>query len=114
MEECRMPRRLMYGEIQAVKRNQGRPKLRYKDTVKANLQWCHINPRDLEGYAMDRPKWQGLVHRAAANFKEDQCQKLTAAGETNRKAASAVITISSAPTVQDCLWAGTAEPPPCS
>ena len=68
MEECRMPRCLMYRELQAGKRNQGRPKLQYKDTVKANLQWCHINPRDLEGYAMDRPKWQGTVHRAATNF----------------------------------------------
>ena len=69
-EECRMPRRLMYEELQAGKRNQGRPKLRYKDTVRANPQWCHINPRDLEGYAVDRPKWQGSVHTAAANFKD--------------------------------------------
>ena len=59
MDECRMQRPLMYGELQAGKRNQGRPKLRYKDTVKANPQWCHINPRDLAGYARDRPKWQG-------------------------------------------------------
>ena len=79
MEECRMPRRLMYGELQAGKRNQSRLKLRYKDTVKANLQWCHINLRDLEGYAMDRPKWRGSVHRAVANFEEARCQKLTAA-----------------------------------
>ena len=87
MEEFRMPRRPMYGE-----RNQGRSKLRYKDTVKANLQWCHINPRDLEGYAMDRPKWRGSVHRAAANFEEARCQKLIAARERHRRAASAVIT----------------------
>ena len=65
-----MPRRLMYRALQAGKRNQGRPKLRYKDTVKANLQWCHINLRDLEGYAINRPKWRGSVHRAAAKFEE--------------------------------------------
>ena len=33
--------------------------MQYKDMVKANLQWCHIKPGDLEGYAMDRPKWRG-------------------------------------------------------
>ena len=33
----------------------------------------HINPWDLEGYAMDRPKWRGSVHRAAANFEEARC-----------------------------------------
>ena len=91
MEECRLPRRLMYGELLAGKRNQGRPKLRYKDTVKANLQWCRINPRDLEGYAMDRPKWRRSVHRAAANFEEARYQKLTAARERHRRASSAVI-----------------------
>ena len=100
-----MPRCLMYGELQAGKRNQGRPKLRYKDTVKTNLQWCHMNARDLEGYAMDRPKWRGSVHRAAANFEEARCQKLTAARERYRRAASAVITA----TDFQCP-----HPPPCS
>ena len=92
MEEWWMPRRLMYGELQDGKRNQSRPKLRYEDTVKANLQWCQINPRDLQGYTMDRPKWQGSVHRATGNFEEARCQKLTAARERHRRAASAVIT----------------------
>ena len=92
MEECRMSRRLMYGELQVGKKTQGQPKLQYKDTVKANLQWCHIKPRDLEGYAMDRPKWRGLVYKAAANFEEARCQKLTAAIDRHRRAASAVIT----------------------
>ena len=64
---------------------------KYKDTVKVNLQWCHINPRDLEGYAVDRPKWRGSVHKAAANFEEARCQKLTAARERQRRVASAVI-----------------------
>ena len=70
MEEFRMPRRLMYGELQLGKRNQGHPKLRYKDTVKANLQWCHIKPKELEGRAMDRLKWRASTHKAAANYEE--------------------------------------------
>ena len=36
MEEFRMPRRLMYGKLQLGKRNQGRPKLRYKETESKN------------------------------------------------------------------------------
>ena len=54
--------------------------------------WCHINPREPEGYPMDRPKCRGSVHRAAANFEEAWCQKLTAARERHRRAALAVIT----------------------
>ena len=85
-------RRLMYGELQLGKRNQGRPKLRYKDTVKANLQWCHIKPRELEERAMDRPVWRASIHKAASNFEEARSQKLTAARERCHKAPSAVIT----------------------
>ena len=55
-----MPRRLRYGELQTGKRNQGRPKLRYKDTVKVNLQWLHINPRDLKGYVIGRQNGEVL------------------------------------------------------
>ena len=80
------------GVSDAGKINQGRPKLRYKDTDKANLRWCYINPRDLEGYAMDRPKWRGSAHIAAANFEEVRCQKLTAARERYHRATSAVFT----------------------
>ena len=92
MEEFRMPRRLMYGELQLGKRNQGRPKLRYKDTVKANLQCCHIKPGELEERAMDRPVWRASIHKAASNFEEARSQKLTATRERRHEEASAVIT----------------------
>lgn len=92
MEVFRMPRRLMYGEFQLGKRNQGRPKLRYKDSVKANLQWCHIKPRELKERAMDRPVWRASIQKALSNFKEARSQKFTAARERRHKAASAVIT----------------------
>ena len=81
MEEFWVPRRLMYGELQLGKRNQGRPKLRYKDTVKANLQWCNIKPRELEDRAMDRPVWRASIHKAVSNFVEACSQKLNAARE---------------------------------
>ena len=38
MDDHRMPRQLLYGELEAGKRKQGRPRKRYKDTVKGNLQ----------------------------------------------------------------------------
>ena len=85
MEEFRISRRLMYGELQLGKRNQGRPKLRYKDTVKANLQWCHIKPKELEERAMDRAKWRALPLKAAANYEEARHQKLTAAATWQRQ-----------------------------
>ena len=74
MEECRMPRRMMYGELQVGNRNQDRPKLRYKNTVKANLQWCHINPRDWRDMPWIDQNGETRLNRTAANFEGARCQ----------------------------------------
>ena len=92
MEEFRMPRRLMYGELQLGKRNQGRPKLRYKDTMKANIQWCHVKPKELEKRAANRPEWRASIHKAAANYEEARRQKLSDVREKRHRAASALTT----------------------
>ena len=40
MEDGRLPKQLFYGELSQGKRGIGRPKLRYKDSLKANLKKC--------------------------------------------------------------------------
>ena len=92
MEDNRMPKRLMYGELQQGKRHQGRPKKRYKDALKTSLQWCHIKPKELEESASDRPAWRSKTHKAAADFEDARCQKLAAARERRHRAASTEIT----------------------
>lgn len=92
MDIHRMPRRLLYGELVDGKRNKGRPKKRFKDNVKANLQWCQIEPKELEECASDRPRWRTKIHDAVNTFEEARRQKITAAREQRHRASSAVIT----------------------
>ena len=42
MSDSRIPRQLMYDELMQSSRKQGRPKLRYKVTMKSNLKWSGI------------------------------------------------------------------------
>ena len=115
MGECWMPWRLMYGELQAGKRNQGRPKLRYKDTVKANLQWCHINPRDLEGSCHGQTKMARLGSQSCCqlqrgsmsethSFQREKPQS-SLGGDHNWLPVPPLFKTL-------CLWAVAAEPPP--
>ena len=91
MSECRMPRHLIYGQLLAGQ-NCGintRSKPISSGTTSNRETW-----RDMP---WNRPKWRGLVHKAAANFEEARCQKLTTARERHcrerhRRAASVVIT----------------------
>ena len=53
MEDSRIPKQLLYSELADGSRKRGRPKLRYKDTLKASLKDCHIDPETWEQSASD-------------------------------------------------------------
>lgn len=65
MEDCRMPKQLLYGELTKGKRNQGRPRKRYKDAIKVNLPLAEIAAKDLEKNAQERATWRAAVRRAS-------------------------------------------------
>ena len=92
MDERRMPRQLLHGELEVGKRKQGRPRKQYKDTVTGNLQWCGIQPKELEAAASDRSHWRSLIHTASTSFEDDRRQRLMAACERRHRASSANIT----------------------
>ncbi|GAB1611165.1 uncharacterized protein LOC115228424, partial [Argonauta hians] len=57
MEDGRIPKEVLYGEIAAGPRPVGRPTLRYKDVCKRDLMGCEIDPEDLEEAVSDRAAW---------------------------------------------------------
>ena len=71
MTDGRIPRQLLYGELMQSSRKQGRPKLRFKYTLKSKLKWSNISARELEASAANISAWRSLTSRAAAAFKED-------------------------------------------
>ena len=79
MDDSRIPRQLMYGELKLGSRKQGRPKLRDKDTLKSNIKLCGIQPRQLEAAAADLPVWTSLTSTATVALDEDRRQHLAAA-----------------------------------
>ena len=48
MDDCRLPKSLLYGELSTGKRSLGRPKLHYKDTLLASLKQYGIPYTTLE------------------------------------------------------------------
>ena len=86
MEDSRIPRQVLYGELREGSRRQGRPKLRYKDTLKNTLKWSGIQPRHLETNASDRSGWRSLTHKATTAFEEDRRQRLAAARDRRHRA----------------------------
>nr|XP_027226759.1 uncharacterized protein LOC113818771 [Penaeus vannamei] len=63
MSEERLPRALLFAELKEGTRPRGRPRLRFKDTVKRRLTLAGISYQQLEKPASDRAGWRSVVVR---------------------------------------------------
>ena len=58
MDDDRLPKQLLYSQLKEGKRNQGRPRLRFKDVAKRNMNWRDINTSSWQTLARNRVAWR--------------------------------------------------------
>jgi len=88
MPDQRIPKRLLYGELNQGKRSLGGQRKRFKDTLKVSLKAFNIAPDHWEEAAQDRTYWRSSVHKGAQHCEANR----TGAAEKrrqNRKARAA-------------------------
>lgn len=61
MDDGRIPKDLLYGELERGKRKTGRPLLRFKDACKRDMKAFDIAPDDWEKLASDRVQWRSAL-----------------------------------------------------
>ena len=64
MEKDRLPRQLLHSQLYEGKRNQGRPRLRYKDVAKRNMKWKQIPVNTWQSLANNRAYWRSAIKRS--------------------------------------------------
>ena len=69
MPDERLPKKILYGELQVGKRSHGGQKKRYKDTLKASLKDFNIPTESWEQITQSRTKWRGLIKRGAGEYE---------------------------------------------
>ena len=62
MDDGRIPKDLLYGEIAEAKRPVGRPKLRFKDVCKRDLKAMGMPADSWEAMAENRVVWRSTIH----------------------------------------------------
>ena len=79
MPDERLPKKVLFGELQEGKHSQGGQKKRYKDTLKASLKDFNIPTESWEQAVQDRTKWRCLINKGASQFEAKRI------GEAERK-----------------------------
>ena len=85
MEDGRIPKDILYGELASGKRSVGRPQLRYKDVCKRDLKALDIDTNRWEDTSVDRCRWRSTLQR---QLKAGEARILSLADEkrASRKA----------------------------
>ena len=61
MDDGRIPKVILYGELASGRRSTGRPQLRYKDVVKRDMKALDTNTATWEDTAADRATWRSTL-----------------------------------------------------
>ena len=72
MPDQRLPKKLLFGELEQGKRSAGGPKKRFKDTLKASLKAFNISHETWEQIAVDRSRWRAAVKQGAKSCEKSR------------------------------------------
>ena len=84
MQDDRIPKILMYSQLEGGQRNVGRPLLRFKDKLKSNLAAANIAHTDFENAALDRKAWRSATYTGIKSFSAANIIKLRKTREKNK------------------------------
>ena len=71
MDNNRLPKQILYSQLRDGVRGIGRPRLRFKDTVKRNLKDKNIPVGSWQSISRNRCKWRDMVHKKSSSDTKD-------------------------------------------
>jgi len=72
MKGHRLPKQILYGELQIGKILQGGQRKRFKNCLKNSMKRSHIRIETWEWNATRRTRWRFMVHKGMQIFEEER------------------------------------------
>lgn len=85
MEDTRLPKKILFSELNTGDRPRGRPLIRFKDQLKKSLKEASIDPNTFIAAASNRNEWRNKIKVGTALFEEERKAKLVAKRQQGRK-----------------------------
>lgn len=70
MADCRLPKQILYSELEEGQRTRGGQRKRFKDVLKNNLKRCFIRTETWENRARSRGEWRKAICDGVEIFEE--------------------------------------------
>ena len=94
MDDDRIPKSILYGELSVGQRRKGRPQMRFIDVCKRDLKSTNINPNTWESSAANRVLWRASVKTGLRNAELSRAEHLVNKRDARKKRAATVPTSS--------------------
>ena len=98
MPDNRLPKKMLFGELQCGKRPLGGPKKCFKDTLKGSVKSFNINPNTWEQATQNRNEWRAALFKGGKTHEEGR----TLAAEKRRQARKLNTDMCSSPATIPC------------
>jgi hypothetical protein len=102
MNDSRIPKQMMYGELCEGKRSTGGQKKRYKDTLKTSLKSLDIELQSWESLAQDRTLWRSKIKNGARTAEAKHITDAESKRAARKARTTAASTTTSAFTCSKC------------
>ena len=89
MDDHRLPKIILYGELSSGLRNRGAPKKHYKDNLKKSLGACNISHLEWTTLAEDRGAWRRTISKAASSFESSRRSAIEEKRQRRKNSAAA-------------------------
>jgi len=91
IDDSRLRKCVLCGELSSGKRSAGGHYLRYKDSLKHSLNNCNINLTDWEVQATHRSGWRGIIRDGINHFEANRSAQAQARKSTRKLKSSSDI-----------------------
>ena len=73
MDDRRIPKKVLFGQLKIGVRKAGRPTLRFMEAIKRDLKTCEIDPSNWDDAASERARRRRTVKRGIENADVKPC-----------------------------------------